>query len=276
MTPTSGDQPQLEAQATGAPPLAALGRTGGAIGRALEERVATPATPAAHEQRGQPVRGKVRNAVLYLIALVQHADDGTDGHVQDQVRAVATVAFVGTAGRARLRAEEALAAETVEGVDPLIGTAEDLAPAPAVATVRPAEQHELLAPERDAPRSPVAALDLEDYLVEHKCSLRMFHSSSYEITQELGGQIEIVVVVVGQWAFRKAWVGAPARGWGEKRPHRRALLLGTNRGGVVGRASRVGQALHLGHRLSTKVCSCPRRGAAYPPITRREARSGEV
>src|SRR6185295_16206300 len=89
------------------------------------------------------------------------ADDGADGHGDVKIATRRTKAVVARPGRARPALEGALDTKVREGVDPRRRTQVNAAAVAAIATVRPAEGHELLAPEAGATAPAVAGMGFQ-------------------------------------------------------------------------------------------------------------------
>ena len=99
-----------------------------------------------------------------LLVLVE--DLRADRHLQHDVGAVGAGAVLAHAVAAGLGLEVLLVAIIDQRVEPVDAFDDDVAAAPAVAAVRPAEFDELLAPKRDAAGAAVAGADIDLGLVE--------------------------------------------------------------------------------------------------------------
>src|SRR6185295_7574888 len=125
-------------------------------------RVALPALPAARDEQRLPVSQEI--AELFAGFVVGHG--GADRHRHVEVIAAAAGAVVARTALAALRTKRALDAKVRQRVD-AFGCAQIHAAAEAAITaIRPAEGHELLAPEADAATPAVAGVDVEASFVD--------------------------------------------------------------------------------------------------------------
>src|SRR5256886_9685305 len=111
----------------------------------LFRSVPPAALAAARDQQLLAVTGEVSD----LFVRVGVAHHGADRHRHVQVRTAAAAAIIGAAGLPVSRLEGALDAEIRQRIDPRGGAQVDAAAVAAVAAVRAAEGHELLAAETD-------------------------------------------------------------------------------------------------------------------------------
>ncbi len=133
---------------------AGLSDVGRLPGRRCEVAVA-PAAAAALENSAGLVRGiHIRNDSVGILV----ADDGANGHLDDQILAPLAGAAVGGTVHAVFRLKLAVEAEIQQGVHIGVGIEVDVAAVAAVAAVRAAGLHELLAVEAQAAIAAVAGL----------------------------------------------------------------------------------------------------------------------
>src|SRR6185437_4252299 len=140
-----------------------------AVGARLEALVAPATLAAAGHQQLLDVAGQIAEHLLG-VGVAHH---GADRHRHVKVRAAAAGAVVGAAGLAVAGLEGALDAEVGEGVYPGGGAQEDAAAVAAVAAVRAAERHELLAPEAGAAPAAVAGLHPRPRLIDELHALTL-------------------------------------------------------------------------------------------------------
>jgi hypothetical protein len=157
-----GEHAQLQLEHARFPGHAARELARRAVHAGLEVEVAQPAVAALGEKRALAVLREVRDR----LAGPGIADHGADGEAQDDVLGAAPVAIGAAAVLAGLRAEDARVAVVDERVEVRVGDRPDAAAAAAVAAVRAAARHELLAPERSAAVAALAGHHLDSRLVE--------------------------------------------------------------------------------------------------------------
>src|SRR5207244_6849051 len=134
----------------------------GAVGARLEALVPPAALAAARDQQLLAVTGEVSE----LFVRVGVAHHGADRHRHVQVRTAAAAAVIGAAGLPVRRLEGPLDAEIRQRIDPRGGAQVDAAAVAAVAAVRAAEGHELLAAETGAAAPAVAGLHARSRLID--------------------------------------------------------------------------------------------------------------
>jgi len=124
--------------------------------------VAEPAVTAAQQHGALPGLGKVGQHSF--LVLVEHL--GSDRHAQHHVLTGSTGPVLAHAVAAARGLEVLLVAIVDQGIEPIDHLDDDIAAPAAVATVRPAELDELLAPEGDDAGSAVTALEVYLGLIE--------------------------------------------------------------------------------------------------------------
>ena len=93
-------------------------------------------------------------------------DDGTGGHLEDEILTPGAVAVVTRTVGAAARLEVRVEVEVQQGVDLGVDLEDDVATVAAVAAVRTAERDELLAVDRGAAVAAVAGLQVQDDSVD--------------------------------------------------------------------------------------------------------------
>jgi hypothetical protein len=124
--------------------------------------VAEAAVAARGEHHALAGLGEIRDQGLLVVL----EDLGADRHAQDRVLALGAGAVGAHAVMALLGLEVLLVAVVDQRVEAVDAQGDDVAAAPAVAAVGPAELDELLAPERDRAGTAVAAPHVDLGLVE--------------------------------------------------------------------------------------------------------------
>ncbi len=119
--------------------------------------------------------------VTELFAGVGVRDDGADRHGNVEIVAGRAGAVIARTGRARPALEGALDTEVRERVDARRRAQIDAAAMAAIAAIRPAERHELLAPEAGAAAPAVTGVGLQS------CFIDEFHGDSSLRSQPPGG-----------------------------------------------------------------------------------------
>ena len=138
------------------------------VGRGLEMGIAEAAIPAAAQHDALARLGQVEEQGLAVIV----EDLGPHRHLEGQGLAAGAAAVLAHAVIAAAGAEMLLVAVVDQGVQIGHGLDDDVAAAPAMAAVRPAELDEFLAAEGDGPGPAVAALHIDLALIEK------FHASA--------------------------------------------------------------------------------------------------
>jgi hypothetical protein len=163
--PDVGEKFELEMHPALGPRTSKIGAAGRPVGGAHEARIAPPAACAAGHDNALARCGQIPQP--FTRVTVGH--HGAERHAQDGVIAGGAVLVGALAVLAALRRVVALVVEIEQGGDGGIRFEEDAAPVTAVASVGAAARHELLTPEADAARTPVAALDEDvDLVDEHQ------------------------------------------------------------------------------------------------------------
>ena len=151
--------------------LALLGERRGAPAVRQEAGVAPAADPGSGCQPALAVTGQVGE--LRAVAVVEHNGAHRDGHLG--VVAACSVAVVARAVRSVGGAAVRMVAKRQQRRHVAVGHQPHVAAGAAVAARRPATRHPGLAPERNAPRSPVARGDMQVALIDkpgHSSSLK--------------------------------------------------------------------------------------------------------
>ncbi len=125
-------------------------------------RVAEAAVPAFSQKLALAEFGEVGDQRLVIVLEYLRADRDAEHHVG----ALGAMAVAAHAVAAGLRLEVLLVAIVDQGIQPVDSFREDVAAAPAVAAVGPAELDELLAAKGDRARAAVAGADIDLGLVE--------------------------------------------------------------------------------------------------------------
>src|SRR5690606_5448169 len=128
------------------------GLAGRAVGRALEMHVAQAAAATLRHEQALAVAGQVADHLVGIDAVHR----GAGRHGDQHVLATLAVHLPAHAVLAALGSELLLVAEVDQGVEVLVGDQVHAAAIATVATVRPTQRNELLAPETHAAVAAVA------------------------------------------------------------------------------------------------------------------------
>jgi hypothetical protein len=148
-----------------------LRAAGRAVGGRRVARVALAAEAALRDEDRIPLRGQVGDEHVLVAPLFE--DLGPDRHFQRDVRARLAAPRGAFALRAVAGFEHFLESEIEQGIEVGAGDEINAAAVAAVAAVRPAARHELLAAEAEGPLAAVPGRDVDFYFV-YKHSLAIF------------------------------------------------------------------------------------------------------